>query len=148
MVLYAIGFAALWIVPACVGPLWRRHRRRVAEKDAVRQRTSRELAGSSGRTVVDYGARTSIRELAASEDPHHFFQSVDQDKYTKIIERRVTDFIIDFLRVRNVDVSEFETRQQVVLNYGIMQTSGGQIVNSGSMAAGMSIATTTSIGSQ
>jgi len=146
MVLYLVGFAALWIGSAAVGPLWRRHSRRAAERDAVRRRTNRELAGSSGRTIVDYGARTSIRELAASEDPHHFFQSVDQDKYTKIIERRVTDFIIDFLRVRNVDVGEFETRQQVVLNYGIMQTGGGQIVNSGSMAAGMSTATTTSTG--
>jgi len=146
MLLYVSGFAAVWLAPAVAGPLWRRHRRRAVERDADRQRANRELAGSSGRAIVDYGARTSIRELAASEDPHHFFQSVDQDKYTKIIERRVTDFIIDFLRVRNVDVSEFETRQQVVLNYGIMQTGGGQIINSGSMAAGMSMATTTSTG--
>lgn len=140
------GFLVLWIGPAILGPLMRRYRRWAEERSASQHRIRTELVGGNGRTIVDYGARTSIRELAASDAPHHFFQSADQDKYTKIIERRVTDFIIDFLRARNVDVGEFETRQQVVLNYGVMQTGDGQITNSGSIAVGMSTATVTGVG--
>ncbi len=130
----AIG---IWAVLAVAGGVWNAYRR---YRDSVAEAATREpapsLAGSEGAKIVDWGARTSIRELAASEEPHHFFQHVDQDKYTKLIERRVTDFIHEFLRHRHIDLSEFASRQATVLNYGIINTGAGGVVNHGAMAVG------------
>lgn len=137
--LWFIGMSVvgLWAALFAGRVAWTAYRRTKADTERARRQRQTELAGSQGAKIVDRGARTSIRDLAASAAPHHFFQRVDQDKYTKIIERRVTDFVIDFLRGHSVDVSEFETRQAAVLNFGIMQTGSGQIISGGTMAAGV-----------
>jgi hypothetical protein len=135
---------AVWVVLAVAGGVrntYRRYRESVAETTPREPEPS--LAGSEGTKIVDWGARTSIRELAAGEDPHHFFQQVDQDKYTKLIERRVTDFIHEFLRHRHIDLSEFASRQATVLNYGIINTGAGGVVNQGTMAVGTESSATT-----
>ncbi|MGI8335874.1 hypothetical protein ACRYCC_38510 [Actinomadura scrupuli] len=86
--------------------------------------------------IKDFGARQSIRELATSTKFHHFFQSVDATKYAKIVERRLLEIILDFLEEKNVDTGEYRARQAAILNYGIIQTGSGKIVNTGTMAVG------------
>jgi hypothetical protein len=127
--------AGLWLAFWLIRWGWRYYAERMEENAAS---TSRPTVGGSGSRVTDFGARAGIRDLAASEQPHHFFQAVDQDKYTKIIERRVTDFIIQFLKDHGIDVTEFDNRRQTVFNYGIMITGGGQVTNSGAIAVGTS----------
>jgi hypothetical protein len=138
MWLIGLGVVGLWAGLFAARVAWTAHQRNKAATDHARKQRQTELAGSQGAKIVDRGARTSIRDLAASDAPHHFFQKVDQDKYTKIVERRVTEFVIDFLRGHGVDVSEYETRQAAVLNFGIMNTGGGQVVSGGAMTAGVS----------
>jgi hypothetical protein len=137
MWLIGAGVLGLWAGLFVTQVAWTAYQRNKADADQARRQRQTEMAGSQGAKVVDRGARTSIRDLAASDAPHHFFQRVDQDKYTKIIERRVTEFVIDFLRGHSVDVSEFERRQATVLNFGIMQTGSGQISSGGAMVAGV-----------
>lgn len=84
--------------------------------------------------LVDWGARRSVREMA-SGGYRHFFQQMDDEKFIKIIERRTFEVILDFLEDHAVDTTEYRA-QQNALNVGILQTGGGTIVNSASMAVG------------
>ncbi|MGW2423538.1 hypothetical protein ACWC0C_30525 [Streptomyces sp. NPDC001709] len=69
-------------------------------------------------TVVNRGALTSIRELAASGAFHVFFQETDTIKYTQIVERQLLHIVREFLQEHNVDLAEHEARQTNILNYG------------------------------
>lgn len=75
--------------------------------------------------AVDRGALLSIREMAASEEYHHYFQEADADKYTKIVERRLLDAIRGFLKEHHVDLQDYDARQTNILN------RYGDIVNNG-----------------
>jgi hypothetical protein len=86
--------------------------------------------------VSDYGAKASVRELAAISGYRHFFQQVDANKYITIIERRLFEVILDFLEGKNVDTKEFRARQATVLNYGIIHSGTGNVVNQGTQAFG------------
>ncbi|MFL6127204.1 hypothetical protein [Actinophytocola sp.] len=141
--LIGLGVAGLWAGLFAARVAWTAYQRNRVDVEHARRQRQTELAGSQGARIVDRGARNSIRDLAASDAPHHFFQKVDQDKYTKIVERRVTEFVVEFLRGHGVDVSEYETRQAAVLNFGIMNTGGGQVVSGGAMTAGVSTAVKT-----
>jgi hypothetical protein len=88
------------------------------------------------RGVIDYGARTSARELAAISRYQHFFQEVDATKYITIIERRLFEVVLDFLDLKNVDTREFRDRQAALLNYGQIHTGTGDMVNNGAQAFG------------
>ncbi|MFJ8104864.1 hypothetical protein [Streptomyces sp. NPDC096132] len=66
--------------------------------------------------VLDRGALTSIRELATSDEFHHFFQETDTIKYTQIVERKLLHVILDYLHEHNVDLTEHEARQTNILN--------------------------------
>jgi hypothetical protein len=86
--------------------------------------------------VTDYGARASVRELAAISRYQHFFQEVDATKYITIIERRLFEVVLDFLDLKNVDTREFRDRQAALLNYGQIHTGAGDMVNNGAQAFG------------
>ena len=87
--------------------------------------------------LYDYGAETSIRELAAIPGYRHFFQEVDAKKYDTIIERRLMEIVMDFMDDHHVDTGEYRERQSAVLqNYGPLHTGTGNIVNSGGQAYG------------
>ncbi|WP_026423648.1 hypothetical protein [Actinokineospora inagensis] len=134
---WAIGVAVgLWLLPAAVAAGRRLTARRTAERAARRKRDRANSVGARGLKVIDFGARAGVRALGADTRPHNFFQQVDQEKYTKIIERRVTDVIHDFLRGKRVDLSEFDNRRQTVLNYGVLNMGSGQVLNTGAMAVG------------
>ncbi|WP_345362552.1 hypothetical protein [Actinoallomurus liliacearum] len=86
--------------------------------------------------VLDYGARRSVREIGQAPGAHHFFQDMDVKKYGDIVQKRVSELVIDFLEERNLDTGEYRARQATILNQGIIQTGSGRIVNTGRLAVG------------
>lgn len=82
----------------------------------------------------NFGAVTSIRELAQSNVYRKYFQQVDRDLNTKLIDRQVLDTIMDFLDHRNIDISQFEDQRSTILNNGLL-ISGGEF-KAGSVAVG------------
>ena len=92
-----------------------------------RQRTRRH--------TVDYGARTSVRELGSIHEPKNYLQLfdpekyvmsprrylqlLDTEKYTKTIEAQALDAIAEFLENRGADTSELRRRRTEILNTGV-----------------------------
>ncbi|MCG9892869.1 MAG: hypothetical protein MH252_17560 [Thermosynechococcaceae cyanobacterium MS004] len=74
--------------------------------------------------MFDYGASTSIRELAASNLYSHYFQKLDKEMYLKLIERQILDSIVNFLDAHNIDTSDLRARQDTILNNGVIVTGG------------------------
>ena len=74
--------------------------------------------------MFDYGAITSIRELASSTKYRHYFQKLDKEMLVKIVERQILDSIIDFLDEHNIDTSDLKSRQEAILNNGVIVTGG------------------------
>lgn len=75
----------------------------------------------------DYGATSSIRELISQDAYNQHFQLLDKEMYMKIIEKRVFNFIEDFLQTKNIDTSEFKERETSILNNGIIVTGNGKL---------------------
>ena len=98
--------------------------------------TAQAPDGERHGAMRDFGARVSIRQLAAVRGFHHFFQASDAEKYTKIVERRLLETVREFLEEHNVDTAEFREREASVLNIGIANTGGGSVVNSGAQSFG------------
>ena len=82
----------------------------------------------------NFGAVTSVRELAQSGHYRRYFQQVDRDLDTKLIDRQILDTIRDFLDAHNVDISQFEEQTSMILNNGLL-ISGGEF-KAGSVAVG------------
>ena len=82
----------------------------------------------------NFGAVTSVRELAQSRLYRRYFQQVDRDLNTKLIDRQVLDTIVDFLDSRNIDISQFDEQRTMILNNGLL-ISGGEF-KAGSVAVG------------
>jgi hypothetical protein len=57
----------------------------------------------------DYGARFSVRELASQRPTVKFMQILDAEKYIKLLDRAVTDAVLDFLDENGVDTSEYRS---------------------------------------
>jgi uncharacterized membrane protein YidH (DUF202 family) len=106
----------------------------------VRSAVRRWRAGRTTRRLIrtdpnfDYGATTSVRELAQSDTYRRYFQQLDREMTGKIVERQILDSIIRFLDERNIDTSEIEERQTAILNNGLI-VSGGTL-NAESLAVG------------
>jgi len=79
-----------------------------------------------GNPTFNYGAITSIRELAASPNYRRYFQKLDKEMYLKVIERQILDRIVDFLDSKNIDTSDLKERQTAILNNGVI-VSGGSV---------------------
>jgi hypothetical protein len=86
----------------------------------------------------DYGAKISARELAAEPDFDTFMQALDADKYTRLIERRINETVLDYLvNECGVDVSAYREQLLAIVNSGVIITGGtvsGQ-VSTGANAA-------------
>jgi cell division ATPase FtsA len=78
------------------------------------------------RPLFDYGAVTSIRQQGMSREYRRYFQKLDREMYSKIVEKRILDSIIEFLDGRNIDTSDLKDRQTTILNNGVI-LSGGSI---------------------
>jgi hypothetical protein len=86
--------------------------------------------------VVDRGAQTSVREIAASDEFRHFFQQTDSGKYIKIIERRLLQIIREFLAEHHVDLGEHDARGTTILDasthtHGDISVKGHAKINFG-----------------
>jgi hypothetical protein len=82
----------------------------------------------------DYGATTSLRELAQASSYRRYFQWLDRDRFAKILERELLDAIVTFLDAHDIDTSDLEERQAAVLNNGVIVTGG--TVSTQSLAVG------------
>jgi hypothetical protein len=88
-------------------------------------------------TVYDYGARLSIRQRAADRRFHTFMQELDVDKYTKLVERRLNEAVLDYLDNEcQIDTSQYRQQASMIMNSGVIITGG--TVN-GQVAAGVQV---------
>jgi hypothetical protein len=106
--------------------------------DAIRLqgRMARSARRADEFRYYDYGAHFSVRELAAQRPTVKFMQMLDGAKYIKLLDKAVTEAIVDFLDENGVDTTEFQT---AVLNVaydfrgatfrGGQQSFGGSNVN-------------------
>ncbi|RKT89209.1 hypothetical protein SAMN05421805_101765 [Saccharopolyspora antimicrobica] len=85
--------------------------------------------------TFNYGATMSLREAAADNRYHRYFQQLDKEMYAKLAERRVMDALEQFLADHNVDTSDLNERQTTILNNGVYVTGQGKL-NAMSVAAG------------
>lgn len=92
-----------------------------------------EFTSSQEYLFGDVGARLSVRELGAGSRPHTYIQRLDAAKYTRIIERLVTDTVLDFLVAKGVDTAAYRASMTAVINNGVV-ISGGAVT--GPVAAG------------
>jgi hypothetical protein len=82
--------------------------------------------------VYDYGSRKSIRERGSAKSYTTYLQKLDSQKYSKFVERRMNEAVLDYLTAAGVDASEYRERVRVVQNSGVIITGGdvsGQVVN-------------------
>ncbi|MFE4174593.1 hypothetical protein ACFRR7_21500 [Streptomyces sp. NPDC056909] len=87
----------------------------------------------------DYGARLSLREVAASPNYRNFFQFVDVTRAGKQVELQVLGSVMNFLADHGLDTSDLDARRTTILNNGVMMY-GGSVT--GSIAAGAGAAAT------
>jgi len=88
-------------------------------------------------TVIDYGARLSVRQLGAETSSdfgkfgcHSYFQELDIDKHHKIIERQALAAIVEFLDDHGIDSAELRTRQETILNdYSVKVIGSDNVVS-------------------
>ncbi|MFG2909557.1 hypothetical protein ACGF13_31395 [Kitasatospora sp. NPDC048286] len=78
-------------------------------------------------SAFNYGSMASIRQLAADSRFHRYYQQIDHQMYTKVVERRILDSLIDFLEEHQVDISELRERQSVIYNGGIFTSGNARI---------------------
>jgi len=76
--------------------------------------------------LYNYGALTSIRQLGTENTWRVYFQKLDKEMHTKIIQQQLLDVLTDFLADHGIDVSEIKERGSFILNNGVM-VSGGLI---------------------
>ncbi|GAA4861191.1 hypothetical protein [Saccharopolyspora cebuensis] len=90
-------------------------------------RAARDAAGWRRRTPDDpsrYGARFSVRELAADEHRHTYLQEVDGLRYTKLMERRTLAAVDHVLAEHGLETEEFANQATTVVQSTVI--NGGQ----------------------
>lgn len=96
---------------------------RPLERSGRRQRALRTIREGQN---FDYGATTTLREIAASTSYRRFFEMLDKEMYVKITQRHLLETIIAFLDRKNIDTTDFNEQRNTILNNGVM-VSGGSI---------------------
>ena len=84
--------------------------------------------------LFNYGASASLRYTFSSDSFSHYFQKLDGDFYTKVLEHQILDAIVDFLDDHNIDTSEIRERRTTILNSGVIVQGGD--VKAESLAVG------------
>jgi len=82
--------------------------------------------------VYDFGARDEVRQMASFTWPMTYLQRLDSTKYAKLVQRRINDAVVDYLRRNGVDTSEYEERVSSYTNNGVVIAGD----NYGAAAAG------------
>ncbi len=78
-----------------------------------------------------YGVKYSLRELAADDVMHNYFQVADRERYLKVLESRLIPAIGDVLREAGYEVATLEERAATVSNsntYISNSTISGQVI--------------------
>jgi hypothetical protein len=94
-------------------------------------RADREAAAEP---VYDFGSRLDVRQYASRPAFANYLQGLDAEKYTRLIDKRVTEAIDDYLTSQGVDSSDFvaKANQYQYNNTAIVK---GDV--NGSIAVGM-----------
>jgi hypothetical protein len=100
---------------------------------AERRSFHEEATAARDYLFADVGAQISVREIGSSAGLRTYIQNLDTAKYTKIIERLVTDTVFDFLNDKGVDTSAYKASASAIINNTGNMTIGD---NYGTMAAG------------
>jgi hypothetical protein len=74
----------------------------------------------------NYGATQSIRESGTENSWRVYFQKLDKEMHTKIVQQQMLDVLISFLDDHGIDTSEIKDRGTHILNNGVI-VSGGMI---------------------
>jgi hypothetical protein len=82
----------------------------------------------------DYGAARNALDRVRSTDYSRYFQKLDKEMYTKVLERTILDAIVDVLDAHDVDTEELVERRSTIINHGIMVPGGS--VKAESIAVG------------
>ncbi|MFJ8719481.1 hypothetical protein ACIRD9_41005 [Streptomyces violaceus] len=85
----------------------------------ARHRTQRQQERRIRMRSFDYGAEFSLREEATDRFFHRYFQALDRELYTKTIEHRVLDALVQFLEDHNIDSTDLIQRQTSIYNSGL-----------------------------
>jgi hypothetical protein len=87
----------------------------------------REFSPTNGSVFASFGAKMSIRERGAADSFGTHIEGLDVDKYTKIIERCLTDTVLDFLADNDVDTSAFAASASTIITGDVnnIDVSGG-----------------------
>jgi hypothetical protein len=86
--------------------------------------------------LYNYGVAQSFRESMRSDLFLHYFQKLDGDFYSKVLEREILAAILAFLDEHNIDTSELKERQSTILNSGIIVHGGDVKAESLAVGAG------------
>ncbi|WIM98793.1 hypothetical protein ACTOB_002407 [Actinoplanes oblitus] len=102
-------------------------------------RMARSSRNADEYRFYDYGARFSVRDIAAQTKVRFregdrsvlrirkSMQQLDATKYIKLVDRTVTEAVISYLREQGVDTSEFEANVQN-FTFGSLVLNGGQAI--------------------
>jgi hypothetical protein len=83
--------------------------RRLSLPGAI-HRADREAATEP---VYDFGSRLDVRQLASRRSYANYLQRLDAEKYTRLIDRRATEAIHEYLTAHGVDTSDFVAKVNV-----------------------------------
>lgn len=100
------------------------------------RRMSDEIKAMAQDPVYDYGARLSVRELALSPDYHNYFQVVDAERITSLVQRHTFAAVREFLDAHGYDTTDFRAQQQTILNQGLIQQGGTSIIGNQAIGTG------------
>jgi hypothetical protein len=133
-VLHIGGTSFLSAIPFCLFSPAKLLNRGLSVLDRIvkRRRIDREIHENP---AFDYGAVSSLREVASSQFYWQHFQKLDKEMYVKVIESQILESIIKFLDTKSIDTTELKGRQEVILNNGVIVSDGGSF-NATNLAVG------------
>ncbi|WP_042425879.1 hypothetical protein [Streptacidiphilus anmyonensis] len=83
--------------------------------------------------TFDYGARLSLRELAADAVYRNYFQRADVTRISQQLDMRLVDYLAQILEANGLDTTELDDSRAQLLNAGVIITGGSM---SGTIVAG------------
>ncbi|MBG0565784.1 hypothetical protein [Actinoplanes aureus] len=105
----ALREAAARLVPA-IGAAPARLVRSIWKTVTLRGAILRSDRAAAEEAVHDFGAHWDVRELASRAGFANYLQRLDAEKYRRLIDRRATEAIYEFLSASGVDTSDFAAK--------------------------------------
>lgn len=129
--LFALPRTVLHCLPGVVNHLLARPR--FERKVRLQRRDMEEVF------TFDHGALLSVREAASdlrrTKDGlalgyHRHFQLLDEEMFTKTVEKRVIETLAEFLIEHNIDTAELRSRSEQIVNTNVTIGGDATLVNS------------------